>query len=264
MRGRRATAPRQTSGRAASRRAMRGRRATATDIVGGVVTGRGLLSLLLAGAVGALAGGCGGSEQNAGEPKASYPVQIVAASFPALQSVPRAARLVLTVRNPGPRTLPNVAVTIDSFSYADLYREEAAPKQPVWIVDQGPGTVPRRPVQSEAIDPPGGGQTAYVNTWALGPLGPGRLRTFVWRVTPVKSGVHRVDFLVSAGLAGNARARLSASRALTRGVVSVHAGLGGAPAGHFTVAIAGQPRTRHVNPETGAVAPGPYVPSAGV
>jgi hypothetical protein len=249
---------------------VRGRRATATDIVGGVVTGRGLLSLLLAGAVGALAGGCGGSEQNAGEPRGSFPVQIVRASFPALQAVPRASRLVLTVRNPGPRTLPNVAVTIDSFSYTDLYKEEAAPKQPVWIVDQGPGTVPRRPVQSQAIDPPGSGQTAYVNTWALGPLRAGQLRTFVWRVTPVKSGVHRVNFLVSAGLAGNARAHLSiravrvGERAgnLGRGVVVV--GVRGAPAGHFTVAIAGQPPTRHVNPETGAIAPGPYVPSAGV
>jgi hypothetical protein len=212
--------------------------------------------------LGLLVSGCGGSEQNAGEVKRSYPVQIVRASFPALQSVPRAAKMVLTVRNPGPRALPSVAVTLDSFAYVDHYPGEASPQQPVWIVDEGPGTVPRRPVQTQTVDPPGGGQTAYVNTWALGPLAAGATRTFVWRVTPVKSGVHHVDFIVAAGLGGNARARLSTSRALKQGIVRV--GPGEAPAGRFTVAIAGRPPARHVNPETGQVAPGPYSPAAGV
>ncbi len=110
-------------------------------------------------------------------------------------------------------------------------------------------------MQTQTIDPPGGGQTAYVNTWSLGALAPGQLRTFVWRVTPVKSGLHRVDFAVAAGLAGNARAHLS--------VNGVPQGEGRAPVGHFTVAIADMPPARHVNPETGQVAPGPYTPSAG-
>jgi hypothetical protein len=236
-------------------------RATATGIVAHPVRGRRLFPVAVLGALGAVAallvGGCGGSEQNAGEPKGSYPVQIVRASFPAVQSVPRMARMVLTVRNPGPRTLPNVAVTVDSFSYTDNYPNEAARQQPVWIVDEGPGAIPRRPVQSESVDPPGSGQTAYVNTWALGPLAAGATKTFVWRVTPVKSGLHRVDYVVAAGLAGNARARLSGGEGRSIGP-------GRAPAGRFLVAIAGRPRARHVNPETGQVVPGPYVPAAGL
>jgi hypothetical protein len=249
---------------------MRMRHVGATGIVASPVRGRRLFSIVVLGALGALAGalasGCGGSEQNAGEVKRSYPVQIVRASFPARQSVPRVAHMVLTVHNPGVRTIPNVAVTVDSFSYTNAYKEEASRKQPVWIVDEGPGSVPKRPVQSQSVDPPGSGQTAYVNTWALGALRAHATETFVWRVTPVKSGVHHVDFIVAAGLAGNARAHLSTHARAGEGSLGngvVVAGAGGAPVGHFTVAIASSPPPRHVNPETGAVTPGPYVPSAG-
>jgi hypothetical protein len=208
-----------------------------------------MLSLCLVGAAAALASGCGGSEQTKGEPTSSFPMQIVHASFPTRQAVPHATQLVLSVRNPGPKTIPNVAVTLDSFSYVDHYPGEAAPRQPVWIVDRGPGDTPRRAVQSQAVDPPGSGTTAYVNTWALGSLAAHATATFVWRVTPVKSGVHRVDYEVSAGLAGNAHAQLEA---------------GGAPAGHFLVAIAARPPAKHVNPATGLPAPGSYTPAAGI
>jgi hypothetical protein len=211
--------------------------------------GRGFVSLCLLGAATAVASGCGGSEQSKGEPHASFPVQIVHASFPTRQAVPHATRLVLSVRNPGPRTIPNVAVTLDAFSYFDRYPGEEAPRQPVWIVDQGPGTVPKRPVLTQAIDPPGSGTTAYVNTWTLGSLAPHATATFVWHVTPVKSGIHRVDYQVAAGLAGNAHAQLEG---------------GGIPAGHFTVAIAGRPHPAHVSPSTGRLAPGPYTPTAGI
>jgi hypothetical protein len=203
-------------------------------------------------ALAALLGGCGGSEQTKGEAKGSFPVKIVHASFPPLQGIARKARLVLQVRNTGTSTMPNVAVTTDSFSYVSNYPGLADNKRPVWIVDSGPGSIPARPVQSQAIDPPGGGQTAYVNTWALGPLAPGATKTFVWRVTPVKAGLHSVHFVVAAGLAGNARARVNR--------VGVLGGPGGAPVGVFRVAIAGRPPQRHVNPETGKVTLGPYPP----
>jgi hypothetical protein len=123
----------------------------------------------------------------------------------------------------------------------------------VWIVNNGPGTIPKRPVQTVTVDQPGGGQTAFVNTWALGPLAPGKTKTFVWRVTPVKAGVHSIDFVVAAGLNGRARARVSRSGALEGG--------GGLPVGHFKVAIAGRPVPRYVNPETGKVTHGVFRPS---
>jgi len=47
-------------------------------------------------------------------------------------------------------------------------REQAAG---VWVVEEGPGTPAELPVQSQGGEPArAGGQTNYVNTWALGPL----------------------------------------------------------------------------------------------
>ncbi len=53
---------------------------------------------------------------------------------------------------------------------------------------------------------PLGCDTAYVNTWACGPLRPGRTRTFRWSVTAVKAGDFEVSYTVAAGLDGNAKA----------------------------------------------------------
>jgi hypothetical protein len=218
----------------------------------GMSAGRGIPLAALC-AVGVAVSGCGGSEQNAHEAKATYPVKIVQASFPPIQAIARNTKLVLRVRNTGTQTMPNVAVTLDSFSYVSNYPGLAANQRPVWIVNTGPGTVPKRPVQSVTVDPPGGGQTAYVNTWALGPLAPGRTRTFVWRVTPVKAGIFSVGYVVAAGLNGNAHARVSRAGTLE--------GAGGLPVGRLRVAIAGRPPPRYVNPETGKVTHGVYVPS---
>jgi hypothetical protein len=185
---------------------------------------------------------------DANEPSARFPVQIVHASFPTSQSIAREQRMVLRVRNPGPRTVPNVAVTIDSFAYHSAYPELAAAQRPVWVIDRGPGRLPKELVQTETVDPVGGAETAFVNTWALGAMAPGQIKTFVWHVTPVKAGIHRVSYVVAAGLNGKARARLRPG--------------GGLPVGHFVVHIAPRPPARHVNPETGRVEPGayPYLP----
>jgi hypothetical protein len=190
-----------------------------------------------------LVAGCGGTSQDAHEAKASFAVQIVRALFPAHQSIARQTGLVLQVRNRSLGTVPNVAVTIDSFAYTNTYPELASNKRPIWVVEEGPGATAKRPVQSQAVSPPGGGQTAYVNTWALGPLAPRQTKTFLWRVVPVKAGTYTVHYTVAAGLAGNARARLLG---------------GGASIGHFTVDIAPRPPATHVDPETGQVVPGAY------
>jgi hypothetical protein len=190
-----------------------------------------------------LFGGCGGgTRQDAGEPHGNFPIQVLRVSFPRRQAIPATTRLALTVRNAGSRTIPNLAVTVDSFSYTSPYPGLADPKRPVWIVDEGPGAKPVRSAESARLDPAGAGQTAYVNTWALGPLPPGAIQTFRWRLTPVTAGLHTVSFLFAAGLNGGARAVLADGRP-ARGRLLVH--------------VAPAPPVTHVDPETGRVVPGP-------
>ena len=191
--------------------------------------------------------GCGGSAQAPAEPSANFTMTIVGASFPALQTIARPARMELTVRNSSLRTMPNVAVTVDSFNYASNYPELAAASRPVWAIEQGPGPRAEPPVQSQEVSKPGGGQTAYVNTWALGPLAPKTTRTFTWLVMPVKPGLHTVHFTIAAGLGGKAKARLAS---------------GGPVQGRFLVHISAAPPATYVNPTTGRVhaGSGPVVP----
>jgi hypothetical protein len=115
------------------------------------------------------------------------------------------------------------------------------------VIERGPGAVARPPVETQEVSQPGSAQTAYVNTWALGPLAPGQTQTFRWIVTPVKPGVHVVHFAVAAGLSGKAKATLPS---------------GGAAQGRFLVAVAGRPPVTYVDPRTGKVRIGtaPRVP----
>lgn len=209
---------------------------------------RGLFLTGCCACVAALATGCGESERNGSEPKGSYDVEVVSARFPRKQAIAHDTALSISVRNAGAHTIPNVAVTVDSFSYKSTYPNLAANLRPTWVVDQGPGAIANPPVESESVNPPGGAQTSFVNTWALGALAPGGVKTFVWKVTPVKAGRHTVHFQVVAGLDGKARAVLAG---------------GGRPGGHLTVQVAPQPRATHVNPETGAIVGGPSPTPAG-
>jgi hypothetical protein len=193
-----------------------------------------------------LAAGCGGgTRQDAHEPAGSFEMKIVRASFPSAQAVARPAQLELQVRNTGAHTVPNVAVTVDSFSYTATTPELAANKRPVWAIERGPGARAPSPVESQEVSPPGGGQTAYVNTWALGPLAAGQTQTFVWKVVPVKPGRYTVSFALAAGLSGKARAVLHS---------------GGGVDGGFTVNIAPAPPTKHVDPRTGRIVTGAFPP----
>jgi hypothetical protein len=190
-----------------------------------------------------LMGGCGGTARNAREVARTYPVEILAAHFPAKQAIARDTRFTLIVRNAGVRTIPNIAVTLDSFYYTSAYPKLGVRKRPVWIVNTGPGAIASDPpVQTEEVNPPGGGETAFVDTWALGALAPHTSRAFIWHVTPVKAGTHTVHYTVAAGLDGKALARLAG---------------GGLAAGSETASIAPKPPPTHVNPETGLIVPGP-------
>jgi hypothetical protein len=188
--------------------------------------------------------GCGGgTRQDASEATGTFSMKVLHASFPSTQSIARPTRFALQVENTGASTVPNVAVTINSFDYTSTYTELAADKRPVWAIEQGPGTVASPPVESEQISPPGGGQTAYVNTWALGALAPGKTRTFAWRVVPVKAGSYTVHYTIAAGLSGKAKARLAT---------------GGPVQGQFAVDIASAPKLTHVNPASGRVEVGQF------
>lgn len=203
------------------------------------------LALSLALGTALLAAGCGGgTRQDAGEPSATFEMKLVHASFPAKQSIARPTSMELEVQNTGSHTVPNVAVTVDSFDYAiSPLKELAANKRPIWAIEQGPGTIAKAPVETQEVSVPGGDQTAYVNTWALGRLAAGETATFIWKVVPVKPGTHTVHFAVAAGLSGKAKARLAS---------------GGLANGQFTVDIAPAPPVTHVDPNTGRIESGAY------
>jgi hypothetical protein len=167
------------------------------------------------------AAGCGGGDrQDKNEPKGTFPVQVVKASFPKSQHLAQKTRLLIQVRNTGKQAVPNIGVTItsaqgakasvDAFARVDEQYGLADPARPVWIMDE----------------PPHGAATAYTNTWAAGRLAPGAVKTFVWGLTAVRPGSWKVGFRVNAGLDGRAKA----------------SGPGGRiPSGSFAVHVSGKP-----------------------
>ena len=185
-----------------------------------------------------LGAGCGAARQDAHEPSATFDMQLVHAAFPARQVVARPTSMQIAVRNSGTSTAPQVAVTVDSFSYSSTAPELASRSRPTWVIERGPGAAARPPVETQEVSQPGSGQTAYVNTWSLGALAAGQTRVFSWRVVPVRAGVHTVRFTVAAGLAGRARAQLAG---------------GGPVSGQFRVLVAGAPAQTYVDPSTGRV-----------
>lgn len=190
----------------------------------------------------------GGARQDANEPSGIFPVSVTS-SFPSNQRLAEASHFVVTVRNTGRHIIPNVAVTIcnTSCSYAATKTGNgegtsvqafaskldmpnlASDSRPVWIVDRPPN--PHGCQYSCQQGGPGGAVTAYANTWALGPLKPGKSMTFDWKVTAVKSGNYKVAWQVAAGLNGKAKAR-------TNGKI---------PQGTFAVKINNAPQQSYVN-----------------
>jgi hypothetical protein len=210
-----------------------------------VLRGSILIACCASGAL--LAAGCGEAQRDAKEPKGSYQVEVLSARFPTHQAIARDTALEIAVRNTGTGTIPNVAVTVDSLSYISNYPNLADRRRPTWVINRGPGPSSDPPPESEQVNQPGGGQTTFVNTWALGALAPGAAKTFVWRVTPVVAGTHTISYRVAAGLDGRSVA---------------HTAAGGAPAGRLTVHVAPKPPSTHFNPDTGEVVPGvPSIPA---
>jgi hypothetical protein len=199
-------------------------------------------------AVLALSGCGGGSRQDSGEPLGKFPVDVTSATFPTSQRLAQHTHLVISVRNAGTKMIPDVAVTIVDPTLPDPTSAQAfgtyigghgatvglaSHSRPVWIIDRPPGPC-RYSCQSGG---PGGAVTAYSNTWALGPLKPGKTATFDWGVTAIKPGTHTIQYQVAAGLNGKS--------------VAVLAG-GGTPKGTFKVTVSHQAAQSYVN-DSGAV-----------
>jgi hypothetical protein len=158
---------------------------------------RSTIALLLA----VLIAGCGsGPRQDADEPSGSYKLEVTGARFPASQSIAQNSLMVVRVHNADTKAAPNVAVTVETdpgkagegtvaFGQRVDDSRLADPARPVWIVDEGPK----------------GGDSAATNTWALGRLGAGQTKTFVWKVTAVQAGDYTIRYRISPGLTGKAK-----------------------------------------------------------
>jgi hypothetical protein len=164
---------------------------------------RGAVAATALAALAASVAGCGGDRQDADEPSGQFRVQVTDAHFPARQPLSQESVLRIGVRNADRRSIPDVAVTVETrprgstttapeaFGAADAGDTRLADDaRPIWIVD----------------DQPANGETAYTNTWALGALSPGQTKTFRWKLLPVKAGQYTVTWHVSPGLDGKARA----------------------------------------------------------
>ena len=144
--------------------------------------------------------GCGGESQDANETEGTYRLEVADASFPAKQSIAEASTMRIRVRNPEQRTIPNVAVTVETkgaksgdgvtaFGQKEDDSRLADSNRPIWILDQEPK----------------GGTSAYANTWSLGPLKSGETKTFEWKLTAVEPGDYSLAYRVAPGLDGKAR-----------------------------------------------------------
>jgi hypothetical protein len=169
--------------------------------------------------------GCGGGErQDENEPEGNFAVEVVEAKFPEDQKLAKSSDLVVTVRNAGKETIPNIAMTVNGLDRRVKDPDLADPTRPVFALNGVQVEIAGFPEAKDAA--PRGCDTAYVNTWACGPLSAGQQKTFRWSVTAVHAGDFKVRWRVAAGLDGKAKA--------------VAAGGGPAPRGSFSGTVSNE------------------------
>ena len=153
-----------------------------------------------------LVAGCGGGNerQDENERAGNYELEVTEAKFPAKQKLAKKSNLVIEVRNAGSQTVPNVAVTVDGLTERKDNKDLADPNRPVFVINGRPVEIGGVPDSKD--DVPAGCDTAYVNTWACGPLKAGDSKRFRFNVTAVAAGDYNVEYRVSAGLDGKAKA----------------------------------------------------------
>jgi hypothetical protein len=149
--------------------------------------------------------GCGsGERQDENEPEGNFPVEVVTAKFPEDQKLAKSSDLVVTLRNAGQETIPNIAVTVEGFDERKSDPDLADSSRPIFALNGVQVEIAGFPEAKEAA--PRGCDTAYVNTWACGALKPNEQKTFRWSVTAVRAGEFEVVWKVAAGLDGKAKA----------------------------------------------------------
>jgi len=176
----------------------------------------------MAGALGAsvlLVAGCGGGggeRQDEDEPEGEYKVAVVSADFPAKQKLAKRSDIEFAVKNIGDERVPNLAITfgrntprgrIDSLDRRSADPDLADRDRPVFVINGKPRTLGGLPESQDDVPP--GSTTAYVDTYALGELGPGKTKRFSFNVTAVVGGPYRLVWTLSAGLDGKAKAVLA-------------------------------------------------------
>ena len=112
-------------------------------------------------------------------------------------------------------------MTVNGLDRREKDPDLADPNRPVFALNGVQVEIAGFPEAKDAA--PRGCDTAYVNTWACGPLRPNQQKTFRWSVTAVQAGDFKVRWRVAAGLDGKAKA--------------VAAGGGPAPRGRFSGTI---------------------------
>jgi hypothetical protein len=130
--------------------------------------------------------------------------------------------MTIVVRNAGSKTVPNISVTVQcsgqgagepggagGFSYNSKTPGVADPQRPQFVVDKIPTRTPR-PTGALHLDPLER-SSAFVDTYPLGKLAPGKTVNFTWDVTAVRAGPYRLCWRVNAGLYGKAKAVTAAS-----------------------------------------------------
>jgi hypothetical protein len=151
------------------------------------------------------AAGCGGGErQDENEPEGEFEVEVVDATFPEKQKLGKSSKLELTVRNSDSEGVPNLAVTVNGFSFRREEADLADPNRPRFALNGVPQEVGGFPEAREAA--PQGCATAYVDTWACGPLASGGQKTLTWSVTAVVAGPFEITYRIAGGLDGKAKA----------------------------------------------------------
>jgi hypothetical protein len=178
----------------------------------------------------------GGSSEFANEPSGKFPVTVTRSSFPNRQHISERTDLVLGLKNPGRKPVPDLAITIwtgdtksnGSFSQNLDNPALANPNRPVWILENKYPKLLGNGVTLDNVEsaPSAGAETALTDTYSFGPLKPGKSKVIDWRVTPATTGTYTVHYVVAAGLGGNAKAVTPA---------------GGPVKGEFVVTIGSKP-----------------------
>jgi hypothetical protein len=188
--------------------------------------------------LGLAACGGGGERQDANEPSGNFPVEVTKASFPGDQVLANAENLRLAIKNSGPKTIPDLAVTIHtgrikagitatgtgqgSFNIRLNNPNLSNPNRPVWVLDNDYPKLlePGAKVSDLHAAPTAGAEAAQTDTFQFGPVAPGVTKDIFWRVVPVMAGSYPVHYDVEAGLQGKAKA-VSPSGGKVRGGFAV-------------------------------------------